>query len=89
MSRELCIMACVFCRDKQFHRWVEENIALSLADGQIGEDSAKQYILGTCGIESRNQLDTNETAAQRFHEKIRVPFTTWRDAQQTAQEPLL
>lgn len=105
MSRELCIMACVFCRDPLFMQWLDQtnpvsqetNIKATVTLGdeifdcqaysQHSESSAKAHILGTCGIESRNQLDTNAEAARRFHEKIRQPFLAWRDEQQNASLP--
>ena len=76
MSRDLCIIACVFCRDPKFQFW---------ARLQCGElltaDQAKAFILETCAITSRSHLDTNPAAADRFHKLIREPFLAWRNDQ--------
>lgn len=74
-NRDLCIMACLFCRDKQFQYWVHTQ------NGECQtEAEAKAFILKTAGIKSRNELDTNVEAAQRFHEQIRKPFLAWKEA---------
>lgn len=78
--RDLCIMACVFCRDPLFREWI-----VSLAgDDCIGmvmdEAGAKAFILHLCRVESRTDLDTDPDAALRFHSLIRQPFVTWKDA---------
>lgn len=78
MTRELCIMACVFCRDLQFRVW------LSQREGQgrpFSEHEAKHVIMAACQIGSRNELDTNPEAAQRFHDQIRTPYLEWREQQ--------
>lgn len=92
-SRELCIMACTFCRDKQFHAWMEAmarvaGLSASTPAAAFDEQSAKVFILASCGIESRNDLDTNAEAAARFHAQVRLPFVTWRDAQQQLEQVL-
>ena len=66
MSRELCIMACVFCRDPLFHKWMTK-----LGGPSINEGTAKSIILEVCGVTSRNDLDTDADAAQRFHDLVR------------------
>lgn len=74
-KRELCIMACVFCRDPLFRKWMSR-------DGpSINENAAKGIILGVCGVKSRNELDTNPEAAARFHELVRKPFLAWKEGQ--------
>lgn len=78
MTRELCIMACTFCRDRVFLRWLES----FCPDGitiPFTEDMAKTYILEACGINSRNELDTDPAAAAHFHELVRLPFLAWRE----------
>ena len=86
--RQLCVMACVFCRDPLFHTWL--NVLESDCKDrdqnpfEPTEEFAKDFILQLCGIESRNDLDTNKLAAYRFHQLIRIPFVTWK-AQQRAE----
>ncbi len=72
----LCIMACTFCADPDFHAWVDKFYSDCKTDAE-----AKAFILHTCGIDSRKQLDTNKIAATRFHTIIREPFLAWKDAQ--------
>lgn len=31
--------------------------------------------------QSRRELDTNPTAAERFHEHLRKPYLAWRDGE--------
>ena len=74
MSRDLCIMACVFCRDPKFQFWAR------LQCGELlTEDDARDFICDTCGIASRKDLDTNPAAAEKFHKLIREPFLAWKE----------
>jgi hypothetical protein len=74
-------MACVFCRDRQFQAWIEHLAAQSGTAGEFDEECAKEFVLASCGIYSRNELDTNAGAAERFHELVRRPFLEWKEAQ--------
>lgn len=77
-TRDLCIMACVFCRDVAFHNYLA---SLAPDAGRFDEEEAKDFITGICGIESRSQLDKDPAAAAKFHELVRLPFVAWKDAQ--------
>lgn len=85
-TRELAIMACVFCKDALFQEWIRDlACAAAESDGQttvgaIHEAGAKVFILSLCGIASRNDLDTNPAAAALFHERVRLPFIAWKEA---------
>lgn len=87
MTRELCIMACVFCRDPSFQRWAGERaraeryLFMACDMRNDSEAMAKLFILAKCVVTSRNELDTNPEAAQRFHDHIRVPYLAWREQQ--------
>mgnify|MGYP001574530443 CR=1 FL=1 len=87
-SRELCIMACVFCRDWAFQDWAGEqarakrmmftgDVDMLTSDDRL----AKFFILAEAGVSSRNELDTDPEAAQRFHDLVRKPFLEWKEAQ--------
>jgi len=84
-TRELCIMACVFCRDKQFQAWANDQIAkqqLVIHGAYVpgrNESAAKAFILHVCEARSRNDLDTDPDAGQRFHELVRKPFLEWKE----------
>lgn len=70
----LCVMACNFCDDPAFWKWINEIPSYSCANA----DEAKEYILVRCGITSRLKLDSNEFAAETFHKYIRKPFLAWK-----------
>jgi pyruvate-formate lyase-activating enzyme len=73
----MCIMACVFCHNLEFQRWAD-----SLGDRRVEDDEdAKAFILDTCSVTTRNALDSDAAAAERFHEQIRKPFLAWKEAQ--------
>lgn len=80
MTRDLCIMACAFCRDELFQDWVAERIGAATAS----ESTSKNFILAMAGVDSRNDLDRDPAAAQRFHELVRKPFLAWKEHQQAA-----
>lgn len=72
--RDLCIIACKFCKDINFQHWVH-----SFQTGACQtEEEARQFILDTCGVLSRKELDNHQTAANRFHALIRQPFLEWK-----------
>lgn len=73
-NRDLCIMACQFSRNRQFWQW---------ADVQ-SEAAAKDLIIKSCGVTSRNDLDKDPAAAGRFHDLIRRPFLDWLESQPAA-----
>lgn len=73
---QLCVMACTFCADKQFWRWIQ---SVDNNDCNSAE-AAKEFICTACNIESRKELDTSIAAARLFHEEIRKPFVAWRAA---------
>jgi len=74
--RDLCIMACVFCRDVQFRAWLAADCATPATEAE-----AKDIILSMCGVTSRNDLDTDPIAALAFHKRIREPFMAWKAAE--------
>lgn len=83
MRRDLRIMACVFCKEPMFHKWMltqRAAVAILCAANISNEAAAKEFILQVCGVASRNDLDTNPAAAELFHQHIRRPFLEWRDA---------
>lgn len=75
MSRELCIMACVFCKSADFRDW------LAHGGEPVTEAEAKAVILSVCKVASRNALDTDPIAAELFHELVRKPFLEWKASQ--------
>lgn len=80
--RELCIMACVFCKSADFQAWIQSMGPDDLKAIPFSEPMAKAFLLHLCQVESRNELDTNPAAAERFHELVRKPFLAWKNQDQ-------
>lgn len=74
MSRDLQIMACVFCKAPAFQKWVAGQTG-----GAENEAAAIAFILEKCDVNSRTELDTPE-AAPRFHSEVRKPYLKWEPA---------
>lgn len=74
----LCREACELCKLPDFQCW-----AHAAADyvGEPSELSAKNAILGWCGVDSRKDLDETPVAAERFRTLVRVPFMRWQQQQ--------
>ena len=79
-TRDLRIMACTFCRDPLFWRWLEALAERGGVSAKFDEESAKAFILSVCQVGSRNELDTNEAAARDFHRMVREPYVAWKEA---------
>lgn len=74
-KRDLCIMACAFCRNPDFLNYLRE---IDPKNEQWTEAGAKEFVLTICQISSRSQLDREPQAARRFHELVRQPFLNWK-----------
>ena len=91
MTRELCIMACVFCRGPLFQEWVHRQAGarrILFVGGRLparNEAMAKAFILHECEVRSRNDLDRDPAAAQRFHDLVRKPFLEWKEGKANGQ----
>jgi hypothetical protein len=70
----LCREAVEYCKEPEFQRWALERADLN---GQPNANLARDVILGFCGVESRKDLDTVATAAEKFRTLVRVPFMKW------------
>ena len=72
----LAMLAGQLCKNEQFHRWlIEERSVVKVMSGQ--DHLAKKFVVDTCGIESRRELDSNPDAADTFHNSIRKPYLVW------------
>ena len=69
----LCIVACTFCKDPLFWKWVSQSQYECRT-----ENHAKEWIYGVCDVKTRLDLDTNKIAMTRFLTLIREPFMAWR-----------
>lgn len=87
-KRDLCIMACVFCKDPVFQDWLAGMVKPELGDVVFTEEQAKSFILKACQVTSRNDLDTDTAAGLRFLQLVRTPFMDWKE-QQAFTDPAL
>ena len=62
-----------WCLDEHCQRWMHEQF-----DAEISEAGAKVAVLEICGIQSRNELDTNAAAQEEFNTYIREPYAAQR-----------
>lgn len=64
----LCWLAIGFCQQEAFRAFCRAR----------DEAQAKEFILRTCGVTSRKELDTDPKAARLFHERVRQPYAYGR-----------
>lgn len=87
MTRDLCIMACIFCREPRFQEWVRiqaNERRILFVGGRLparNEAMAKAFILHECEVKTRNDLDRDPDAARRFHDLVRKPYLEWLEVQ--------
>lgn len=67
----LCVMACTFCADPVFWRWL--NV--------VDEATAKANLLAICNCTSRKQIDGSPYFERIFHGRVRLPFLKWKESQ--------
>jgi hypothetical protein len=70
----LCKEACDYCALPDFQRWA----VIPTRGGVACEDHAKRFILETCGVTSRKELDTDKRAGELFVRLVRIPFFAWK-----------
>ena len=66
-SERVSFVAAMLCKNDRFQHWV----------GADDEEGARQHILETVGIQSRAELDSDDSAELPFHQNIRKPFIRW------------
>lgn len=65
MTQRLSQQAAFLCKSPELQFWA----ARRMQPGAIpGEPIARSYLLHMCSIKSRRELDTNQLAAERFHD---------------------
>lgn len=89
-SKDLRVLACMFCKDPQFHAYLRD-IAIDLGNPPIereiiDEAFARAFVLSACQIKTRTELDLNSIAAYRFHQLVRGPFMAWKNKQVAFEE---
>lgn len=61
---DLCWRAVQWCKDPEF--WA--------CFGYASEEESRNFILFLCNVKTRNELDTNPLAAEKFNRLIRGPY---------------
>lgn len=64
-SMRLSTWVALRCKEPLFRQW------LRVPD----EDTAVRAVRAICEVKSRAELDSNPSAAQRFHQFIRLPYS--------------
>lgn len=78
----LCLLAVKWCVDVVFHEWLQTVYPATWNGALAGktvepDELAARIMREVCNVQSRKEFDTNEAAAQRFHEKFRVPYAVF------------
>jgi hypothetical protein len=71
---DLCYRAVQWCNDPEFLRWVASHTDLPRP---VTAEKARQWILMSCGVSSRKDLDLNPEAAAAFRRHIVGPYQKW------------
>lgn len=71
---DACLLACRWCADPQFWRWIEESGGGQELMPCNSEAEAKQFVCMVCGIKSRKDIDTDPAALNIWHQYIRKPY---------------
>lgn len=72
---DLSRLAAMLCQNPDFQEWLNAHQMADLTVSVEGAQDAAAVIRLICGIESRAELDHNQTAARIFHDKFRRPFS--------------
>lgn len=75
----------ILCGNPDFQRFLSERFPQAWSEsGDFRDpDRAATVIRSACRINSRTELDTDPTAARRYHGLIGLAFSTWRSAHPT------
>lgn len=71
----LCRLACIWCKDADFHQWFTNRF--DFMDPVTTEEEAAEGLKELLRINSRKELDNNPDAAEQFQTMIRSPFMAW------------
>ena len=78
----LCEWAVMRCGEDRFQQWAWAQMkAMGLPTGIPIHEVARLFICEACGISSRKELDTNESAARLLHVRVRRPYMAWLEKQ--------
>lgn len=80
MTQSLTMMTSVLCNHPDFHQFLSDRFheAWYACPSPSYAEKSATIIRSTCGIQSRKELDSNTHAARLYHQKIGLPFSTYR-----------
>ena len=67
--------AGILCNDPQFQTFAARRTGIPT--GQCNASAAAEYLRQVCQIDSRRELQSNDTARKRF-QTLRTEFDAWR-----------
>ena len=71
----LALLAVQWCKEPKFWQWLN---GMKYGDLYIKNDKdAKNYICVICNIQSRVELNSDKSAADKFNRFIREPYMEW------------
>jgi hypothetical protein len=68
-------LAYLYCKDPAFWIWADDRSF----DNIDNEDAARAYVLNTCGVKSRGDIDRNSTARATWEAMIYEPYRAHRE----------
>jgi hypothetical protein len=72
---DLCWRAVQWCKEPEFWAWVSTQMwPKDPSQWPVDEEEAKKYVLRTCNVKSRKQLDSSSEARLLFNQLIRGPY---------------
>jgi hypothetical protein len=70
-----CLRAVMLCQEPEFWRWI--TFASMSGAAPENDREASAIVKRVCGITSRRELDTDETAWDCFVKKFEAPYVQW------------
>lgn len=71
---DLCWRAVQWCKEPEFMSWINSVTHNGIFWHVRTHEDAREFVCEMCGVESRNELDTNPDAARKFNQLIRGPY---------------
>jgi hypothetical protein len=73
---QLAKLAALFCAKADFRmflmrRWPD-------ADQIETPEQAAAWVKVVCDVKSRKEFDNDQAAADRFHDRVRIPYVQWQ-----------
>lgn len=79
-SQRVSYVAAMLCKSPMFHAWLGHDEWVKQQAREVPadwEDIATRWLYRHLQIDSRSELDSDETKAEKFHNTIRRPYLSW------------